>query len=83
MDMCNKMSSLAMLCKNNEIGMRERDKERKARIEIQSTWEKIYILKYKSSDSIYTSIMKFRYVEDYEKMRIINKMLKKNCQKDG
>ena len=36
-----------------------------------------YILKYKPADSIYTSIMKFRYIEDYEKMRRINKMLYK------
>ena len=53
--MCNKMSSPTMLCKNNESGMRECDKDWKARSEIQSTWEKIHILKYKPSDSIYTS----------------------------
>ena len=69
------MSSPAMLCKNNESGMRECDEFWKEKNEIQSTWEKIYILKYKPDDSIYTSIMKFRYIEDYEKMKKINKML--------
>ena len=64
-----------MLCKNNESGMRECNEFWKEKIEIQSTWEKIYILKYKPDDSIYTSIMKFRYIEDYEKMKKINKML--------
>ena len=70
--MCNKMPSSAMLCKNNERGMRECDKDWKAKSEIQSTWEKIYFLLYKPDDSIYTSIMKFRYIEDYEKMKKIN-----------
>ena len=64
-----------MLCKNNERGMRDCDECWKGRSEVQSTWEKIYILKYKPDDSIYTSIMKFRYIEDYEKMKKINKML--------
>ena len=59
MDMDNKMSSPAMPCKDNESGMRECDKDWKARSEIQSTWEKKYILTYKPTDSIYTSIMKF------------------------
>ena len=74
-DMCNKMSSSAMSCKNNQRGMRECDKDWKAKIEIQSTWEKKYILKYKPIKSIYTSIMKFRYIEDYEEMKKINEML--------
>ena len=69
-----KMSSPAMLCKSNESGMRECDKFWKVKSEIQSTWEKIHILKYKPADSIYTNIMKFRYLEDYEKMKKINKM---------
>ena len=55
MDMDNKMSSPAMLCKSNESGMRECDKFWKVKSEIQSTWEKKYILKYKPDDSIYTS----------------------------
>ena len=42
--MCNKMPSPAMLCKNNERGMRECDKFWKEKSEIQSTWEKIHIL---------------------------------------
>ena len=79
--MCNKMSSPAMLCKNNESGMRECDKCCKGRSEVLSTWEKIHTLTYKPDNSIYTSIMKFRYIEDYEKMRIINKMLKKIVKK--
>ena len=73
--MCNKMSSPAMLCKNNERGMRECDKDWKAKSEIHSTWEKIHILTYKPDDSIYTSIMKFRYIEDYKKMKKINEIL--------
>ena len=73
--MGNKMPSPAMLCESNERGMREWDEFWKEKIEIQSTWEKIDILKYKPDDSIYTSIMKFRYIEDYEKMKKINKML--------
>ena len=73
--MCNKMSSPAILCKNNESGMRKCDEFWKVKSEIQSTWDKIYILKYKPDDNIYTSIMKFRYIEDYEKMKKINKML--------
>ena len=36
-----------MLCKNNESGMRECDKFWKAKSEIQNTWDKKYILKYK------------------------------------
>ena len=35
---------------------------------------KKYILKYKPDESIYTSLMKFRYLEDYEKMKKINKI---------
>ena len=35
----------------------------------------MHILTYKPTDSIYTSIMKFRYIEDYKKMKKINKML--------
>ena len=73
--MCNKMSSPTMLCKNNEIAMRECDKDWKGKSEIQSNWEKKYILKFKPVDSIYTSIMKFRYIEDYEKLKKINEML--------
>ena len=61
-----------MLCKNNESGMRECDKFWKEKSEIQNTWEKIHTLTYKPADSIYTSIMKFRYIEDYEKMKKIN-----------
>ena len=68
------MSSPAMLCKNNERGMRECDKDWKAKIEIQSTWEKKNILLYKPDDSIYTSRMIFRYIEDYKKMRKIDEM---------
>ena len=71
------MSSPVMLCKNNESGMRECDECWKGRSEVQSTWEKIYILLYKPDDSIYTSRMKFRYIEDYKKMRRISKMLYK------
>ena len=72
--MCNKMPSPTMNCKSNEMkrGMRECDKFWKAKIEIQSTWEKIYILLYKPDD---TSRMKFRYIEDYKKMKKINEML--------
>ena len=76
-DMCNKMLSPAMLCKSNERGMRECDKFWKVKSEIQSTWDKIYILKYKPFYGIYTSIMKFRYIEDYKKMRRINEILGK------
>ena len=65
--MDNKMSSSAMSSKKIEMRMKEYIKDWKARSEIQSTWEKIHILKHKPSDSIYTSIMKFRYIEDYEK----------------
>ena len=69
------MSSPAMLFKNNEMAMRECDKDWKAKSEIQSTWEKKYILQFKPVDSIYTSIMKFKYIEDYEKLKKIDKML--------
>ena len=69
------MSSPTMLCKNKESGMKEHNKDWKAKSEIQSTWDKIHILTYKPFDSIYTSIMKFRYIEDYKKMKKINKML--------
>ena len=79
--MDNKMSSSAMSSKKIEMRMKEYIKDWKARSEIQSTWEKIHILKYKPSDSIYTSIMKFRYIEDYEKMKQINKMLKEILKK--
>ena len=72
--MDNKMSSAAKFCKSNERGMRDWDKSWKGKGEVQSYWEKIYILKYKPADSIYTSIMKFRYLEDFEKMKKINKM---------
>ena len=64
-----------MLCKNNESGMRECDKFWKEKSEIQSTWDKKYILKYKPDNSIYTSIMKFRYIEDYKKMKKLDEML--------
>ena len=57
--------------------MRDCDECWKGRSEVQSTWEKKYILKFKPYGSIYTSIMKFRYIEDYKKMRRINKMLYK------
>ena len=79
--MCNKMSSPTMLCKNNESGMRECDKFWKEKSEIQSTWEKKHILKYKPADSIYTSIMKFRYIEDYKKMKKLNEILYKIVKK--
>ena len=69
------MSSPTMLCKNNEIPMRECDKDWKARSEIQSTWDKKYILTYKPTDSIYTSIMKFRYIEDYKKIKKIDNIV--------
>ena len=75
--MSNKMPSPAMFCKSNERGMRYCDKCWKGKSELQSYWEKIYILKYKPADSIYTSIMKFRYLEDYRKMKKIDKMLGK------
>ena len=71
------MSGPAIICKTNENKMRDCDKDWKIKSELQSTWEKIYILKYKPSNSIYTSIMKFRYLEDYEKMKKIDKMLGK------
>ena len=54
---------------------RDCDENWRGRNEVQSTWEKKYILKYKSEKSIYTSIIKFRYLEDYKKMRKVNKML--------
>ena len=38
---------------------------------------KKYILKFKPNGSIYTAIMKFRYLEDYKKMKKLNKMLDK------
>ena len=79
--MFNKMSSSTMSSKKIEMRMKEYNKDWKARSEIQSTWEKTNILKYKPSDSIYTSIMKFRYIEDYEKMKHINKMLKQILKK--
>ena len=81
MDMDNKMSSSAMSSKKIEMRMKEYIKDWKARSEIQSTWEKKHILLYKPSDSIYTSIMKFRYIEDYEKMKQLNKMLKEILKK--
>ena len=81
MDMDNKMSSSTMSSKKIEMRMKEYNKDWKAISEIQSTWEKTHILTYKPIDSIYTSIMKFRYIEDYEKMKQINKMLKEILRK--
>ena len=80
-DMCNKMSSVAKCCKSNERGMRDCDECWKGRSEVQSTWEKKYILEYKPYNSIYTSIMKFRYLEDYKKMKKINEILAKIVRK--
>ena len=71
-DMDNKMPSPAMFCTNKVNKMRECDKDWKAKEEIQSSWEKKYILTYKPTDSIYTSRMIFRYIEDYEKMKKID-----------
>ena len=68
------MSSPAMFCKTKENKMKECDKDWKAKSEIQSTWDKKYILTYKPTDSIYTSIIKFRYIEDYKKMKKIDNM---------
>ena len=62
MDMDNKMSSSTMSSKKIEMRIKEYNKDWKARSEIQSTWEKTHILTYKPIDSIYTSIMKFRYI---------------------
>ena len=71
----NKMSGAAKFCKSNERGIRDCDECWKGRSEVQSTWEKKYILKYKLAGSIYTSIMKFRYIEDYKKMKKLNEKL--------
>ena len=73
--MVNKMSSPVKFCKINERGMRDCDKCWKGKSEVQSYWDKKYILKYKPDDSIYTSIMKFRYIEDYKKMKRLDDML--------
>ena len=80
-DMDIKMSSPAKFCKSNERGMLDCDKEWKAKSEIQSTWVKIYTL-YCEPRTIYETklyehacFMKFRYFEDYEKMKELNKML--------
>ena len=79
--MDNKMSSTAMFCKRNERGMRDCDECWKGRSEVQSTWEKKYILKYKPAGSIYTSIMKFRYIEDYKKMKKLNEKMREIVKK--
>ena len=81
--MCNKMSSPAMLCKNNERGMRECDEFWKEKSEIQSTWEKLFTLYCEPKDIFgqriyeYACFMKFRYFEDYKKMKKLNIMLGK------
>ena len=81
--MCNKMSSPAMLCKSIERGMRECDKFWKEKSEIQSTWEKIFTLYCEPKDIFgqriyeYACFMKFRYFEDYKKMKKLNIMLGK------
>ena len=60
---------------------RDCDEKWRGRSEVQSTWEKMYILKCKPYESNYTSIMKFRYFKDYKKMRRINKMLDSTFRK--
>ena len=70
--MDNKMSSPTMFYKTKENKMNEYDKDWKAKSEIQSFWDKKYILTYKPRDSIYTSIMKYRYIDDYKKMKKID-----------
>ena len=81
--MCDKMSSPAMICKSNERGMKDCDRCWKEKSEIQSTWEKIYTLYCEPRDIFGTKIyehtcfMKFRYFEDYNKMKKLDKMLGK------
>ena len=78
-----KMSSPAKLSKSNERGMKDCDEQWKGKSEIQSTWEKIYTL-YCEPITIFGTkmfehvcFMKFRYFEDYKKMKKINEMLGK------
>ena len=78
-----KMSSPAKLCESNEKVMQDCDEQWRGRSEIQSAWEKIYILYCEPRTIFRTKLyehacfMKFRYLEDYEKMRKIDKMLGK------
>ena len=70
-----------MRCKEKDIiikmvnNFRDCDENWRGRSELQSNWDKKYILKYKPYGSNYTSIMKFRYLEDYKKMKKINGLL--------
>ena len=78
-----KMSSPAKLSKSNVKPMHECDEQWKGKSEIQSTWEKIYTLYCEPRDIFgkrifeHACFMKFRYIEDYEKLKKIDKMLGK------
>ena len=83
MDMDNKMTSPVKLCKSNVKLMHECDEQWKGKSEFQSTLENIYTLYCEPRDIFgkrifeHACFMKFRYFEDYKKMRKIDKMLGK------